>query len=192
MRLPPPNYDHHRTPTKKASTTNEEDDYYAEVSLLTQCASEFMGTFVMVVVGCGAECIMLYIDSTTPGTSTSASSKWLALSLVWIIGSTLGIYSAASISSGHLNPAVTLSFAIVRPDAVPFRKVVPYWIAQICGALVAGMTNMLLFHRAIQLYEEKHMSEACPVKSRNKKNFVCTEADRIYLQSASAFGKSWR
>ena len=46
------------------------------------------------------------------------------------------ILTFAPISGGHFNPAVTFSFALTRH--FPRRHVVPYWTAQLTGALIAA------------------------------------------------------
>lgn len=96
---------------------------------------------------------------------------------MFALGATMGIYATAAISGGHLNPAVTLAFALVRPDDFPYRNVVPYWIAQLLGGILAGAINLFLFHAAISHFEKKH-------------GLVRGSSDGI--QSAAAFGDYWR
>ena len=45
-------------------------------------------------------------------TTTSFKSDMFSIGAVWALGATLAIYCTASISGGHLNPAVTLAFSL--------------------------------------------------------------------------------
>ena len=96
---------------------------------------------------------------------------------IFALGVTMAIYATAAISGGHLNPAVTLAFALVRRDDFPFSRVLPYWMAQLAGGIVAGAINLFLFHVAIKRFEKKH-------------GYVRgTEGS---IASAAAFGDYWR
>lgn len=97
--------------------------------------------------------------------------------VAWAVGATLAIFCTAAISGGHINPAVTLSFALVRRDDFPFKHVLPYWLAQLVGAMLAGAVNLMIFHVAIHRFEKKH-------------GLMRGDADSI--QSAVAFGDYWR
>lgn len=133
-------------PTSEEARTVEQAD--AEegpfpVDIKSMLIAEFFGTCVYVQLGVAAECAALYTKSSVP------------LSVVWGAAFTLGIYVSAALSGGHLNPALTFSFALVRPADFRFRKLLPYWIAQYLGAFAAGAINLFLFHRAIGHFEKK-------------------------------------
>jgi glycerol uptake facilitator protein len=126
--------------------------------------AEFFGTATLVQIGCGANCVATYLGALT--------GIWQAAS-VWTLGATLGIYISASRSGGHLNPAVTLAFALVRRDDFPMTSILPYWVAQLAGAFSAGVINLFLFTTAI-------------------KKFEADLGEGESLTSATAFGDYWR
>ena len=47
------------------------------------------------------------------------------------------IYAIGDASGAHLNPVVSLAFALKR--LFPVTWLVPYWVAQLAGAIVAGL-----------------------------------------------------
>ena len=52
------------------------------------------------------------------------------------------VYAGGRISGGHYNPAVSLAAAI--RGALPYAQILPYWIAQVAGAVVAAFTAFFL------------------------------------------------
>lgn len=134
--------------------------------------SEFFGTATLVQIGCGANCIQLYLVQKSLG----VAGQW-QVTAMWMLAAMLGIYMSAPQSGGHLNPAVTLAFALVRPRDFPIQSVLPYWIAQLVGGMAAGLMNMMLFTTAIMSYEERQHG---------------SKQESSGLKSASAFGDYWR
>jgi glycerol uptake facilitator protein len=65
---------------------------------------------------------------------------------------TFGVYVAGGISGAHINPAVTLAFAVKR--GFPWSKVPGYVIAQTVGAFVGAALVYLNYHDAISSYEK--------------------------------------
>ena len=57
------------------------------------------------------------------------------------------IYSTGDASGAHFNPAVSLGFALRR--VFPWRWLGAYWIAQVAGAIVAGLFLRMVFGDAI-------------------------------------------
>jgi glycerol uptake facilitator protein len=90
-------------------------------------SAEFAGTFILIMFGVG---VVAQVVAGNLGNHDSIS--W-----AWGIGVTLGVYTAARISGGHLNPAVTLALAVFK--GFPRRSVIPFWFAQLLGAFCAAL-----------------------------------------------------
>ena len=99
----------------------------ASRQLLGELAAEFLGTMILILFGVG-----VVAQVVTAQLGDHDSIAW-----AWGFGVMLGVYVAARLSGGHLNPAVTLSLAIFRGFA--WKKVLPYAVAQILGAFVAAL-----------------------------------------------------
>lgn len=119
--------------------------------LKSMLIAEAFGTCLLVQVGGAANCASLYLTAY----SNSSSYSWLSVGIVWALALTVAIYVSAAQSGGHLNPAVSLSLALVRPAEFRFRRMIPYIITQVLAAFVGGAINLFLFHRAIAQFEKK-------------------------------------
>ena len=91
--------------------------------------AEFVGTFVLVLVGCGTAVVT--------GANVVATSLAFGLAIVAMA------YSIGNVSGCHVNPAVSLGFLIAKKmDAKDF---VGYVVAQVLGALVGALVLGALF-----------------------------------------------
>jgi glycerol uptake facilitator protein len=102
--------------------------------LFAELVAEFLGTMVLILFGTGVVAMVVLFPSTTVGEIIHGG--YTNITLGWGLAVTMGIYIAGKVSGAHLNPAVTLALAIFR--GFPWRKVLPYSIAQIAGAFVAA------------------------------------------------------
>ena len=55
------------------------------------------------------------------------------------------VYMGGHISGGHYNPAVTL--AVAMRGKLPMKQVVPYWISQLVGAILAALAAYVIMNR---------------------------------------------
>lgn len=96
--------------------------------------AEAIGTFALVFCGTGA----IIIDEQTNGTITHVG-------VAITVGLTVlaMIYTFGATSGAHLNPAVTLAFAVAK--RFDNNEIVKYVVAQLIGAFVATGTLKLLF-----------------------------------------------
>lgn len=103
-------------------------------SLTGEMLAEFLGTAVLMLFGQGVVAMTLLFGSGVPGEVVKGGYTNITLS--WGLGVTFGIYLAGKVTGAHLNPAVTVALAVFR--GFPWRKVVPYCLAQTVAAFVAS------------------------------------------------------
>lgn len=97
---------------------------------------EFMGTMVLVLLGNGVVAGVCLKGSKAEG------AGWMTITAGWAFAVMAGVFTAVTCGSkdAHLNPAVTLGFAVSTGS---FARVAPYIVAQILGA-IAGATLVWL------------------------------------------------
>ncbi len=91
-------------------------------------AAEFIGTFWLVLGGCGSAVLAAGIANVGIGYAGVA----LAFGLTVVTGA----YAFGHISGAHFNPAITLG--LWAGGRFALADVVPYWIAQVAGAVAAA------------------------------------------------------
>ena len=112
--------------------------------LLNACMAETLGTFILVLFGIGSVAAAVY---------TGAQVGLWQVAAVWGFGVTIAIYVSGAVSGAHLNPAVSLAFAIFRRDQFPVNRLFAYWGSQLLGAVLAGITVLVLFNPFIDKFE---------------------------------------
>ncbi len=106
---------------------------------------EIVGTFLLVFFGCG---------SVASAVLTGAQVGIFQVAIIWGLGIATAIHLTGSLSGAHLNPAVTLSFAVWRD--FPLRRIVPYILCQLFGSILAACVLYLIFAGALTVFEQKN------------------------------------
>jgi glycerol uptake facilitator protein len=103
--------------------------------------AEAIGTALLVVFGAGALVAALKIGN---GKLDYAGLGIVGFSFALVIA--MVIYAFGSTSGAHINPAVTLSLAVVR--RFPWIETVPYIAAQLVGAFGGGVLIVAIFGKS--------------------------------------------
>jgi glycerol uptake facilitator protein len=106
---------------------------------------EFFGTMVLILFGDG--CVAVFGLFGTSQNVGIGANDWTIIVFGWGLAVMLGIYVTGAISGAHLNPAVTLGFAVAGKFS--WGKVIPYWVAQVAGAFVAALILYFVYNGAL-------------------------------------------
>ncbi|GJQ15410.1 hypothetical protein GpartN1_g7201.t1 [Galdieria partita] len=114
------------------------------LQFLAELMAEFIGIFLLILVGDSCSSMALLFSP-----SPYLSAYW-GVCITWGLAVTFAIYGTGGVSGCHINPAVTVSFALFR--GFPWWKVVPYTIAQFLGAFVGAYSVYNMYYPIFTAY----------------------------------------
>jgi len=113
--------------------------------------AEFLGTAILIILGCGSVAVALVgLPGSGRQTADFGPANWLIIAFGWGLAVVFAVYVAGGVSGAHINPAVTLAWAIRRK--FPWVKVLPYWVAQVVGAFAGAALVLAVYHDAIDAF----------------------------------------
>lgn len=113
-------------------------------SLAARAAAEFLGTFLLVFLGCGAVHAAVLTES--------QSGVW-QVAIVWGVAVALAGYTCGGVSGAHINPAITITLAAFGRSR--WLDVVPYVGAQLGGAVLAAAGLYGIFQGPLEQKERE-------------------------------------
>jgi aquaporin Z len=102
--------------------------------LSKKCLAEFLGTFWLVLAGCGAA----VLDAAFPRLGIG----FLGVAFAFGLAQMTMCYMIGHISGAHINPAVSVGLVVGK--RFPARELIPYIVAQVAGAILAGWVLYLI------------------------------------------------
>ena len=111
-------------------------------TLVGECISEFIGSWILIFIGCGSVASMVL--------SGASISQW-EIGIIWGLAVTMAIYITGAVSGTHINPAVTIALMVHRD--FPKKKVLPYIVSQVLGCFLGAATVYFLFKNLFISFE---------------------------------------
>ena len=102
--------------------------------------AEFMGTFILVFCGTGAAVVNELHNGVITHAGVAITFGLIVMAMIFTFGERSG---------SHLNPAVSLAFALHK--TFPVKEVLPYTISQLAGGTAASFALKILFPASVYL-----------------------------------------
>ncbi|GIL24046.1 MAG: aquaporin family protein [Bacteroidota bacterium] len=98
---------------------------------------EFLGTLLLILLGEG-----VVAGVVLKGTKAE-NAGWLTVCIAWGLAVTLGIYAVGEFTGAHLNPAITIAFAVI--GEFDWNLVAGYCLAQVGGAFCGAVLVWIFY-----------------------------------------------
>lgn len=139
-----------------------------EVPIFMQCFFEFLGTFVMILLGCGV------VACTSLKGSKGYGAGWIVVTLAWGLAVMCGVFIAGPYTGAHLNPAVTIGLATA--GKFDWEMVIPYIVSQLLGAFFGGLAVYAFYKDQFDATDDKEAKlgvfATIPAIKNLKRNFL--------------------
>jgi len=110
--------------------------------------NEFIGTAILVLVGCGIGAL-----GALPKSLGFGAANWMLTAFGWGMAVFVGA-SVAWESGAHLNPAVTVALALT--GNVAWSTVPWYFLGEFSGAIVGGLLVYIVYKKQFDDHDELH------------------------------------
>ncbi|WP_369154978.1 MIP/aquaporin family protein [Streptomyces sp. R02] len=111
---------------------------------------EVIGTAILILFGAGV------VAAVVLNHSKAKDAGWVVIAFGWGFGVMAGAYTAAPLSGGHLNPAVTLGIAV---DTGEWDTVHIYVAGQMVGAMLGAVLCWLVYYAQFEANAEEDISQ---------------------------------
>ena len=99
---------------------------------MNEFLAETIGTAILIILGDGVVAGVLLARS------KAQNAGWIVITFGWGLAVAIAVYMVASISGGHINPAVTLGVLVTDPE-FGINNALMYWGGQFLGAFIGAV-----------------------------------------------------
>ncbi len=120
----------------------------------TKIIGEFMGTLILILLGNGV------VAGTLLKKSKGEAAGWGVITIGWGLAVMCGVLTSVACGSvdAHLNPAVTVAFAVSSGD---YSKILYYIPAQMAGAICGAILVWIYYFPHWEVTPEQDLKLAC-------------------------------
>ncbi len=101
--------------------------------------SEAIGTAILILFGDGVVAAVLL------NRSKAQNAGWIVITTGWALAVAMAVYAVGQFSGAHINPAVTISFALTNSFEFPWSSVPIYIAGQFTGAIIGAALVYLAY-----------------------------------------------
>ena len=106
---------------------------------MTPFLAEYIGTMFIILLGNGVVANVLLAKS------KGQNGGWIVITFGWAIAVFVGVYSSATVSGAHLNPAISIALAAI--GKFEWALVPSYILAQLLGAMTGSFLMWLAYKK---------------------------------------------
>jgi glycerol uptake facilitator protein len=99
--------------------------------------AEVIGTAILILLGDGVVAGVLLAQS------KAENAGWIVITFGWGMAVAIAVYAVGQFSGAHINPAVTISFALT--DITPWDDVPKYLLGEFTGAFIGAVLVYLAY-----------------------------------------------
>ena len=105
--------------------------------IMSPFLAELLGMMLLILMGGGV------VANVSLSNTKGNGAGWMAITTAWALGVFIGVVVAGPYSGAHLNPAVSIGFAVA--GVFPWSQVCVYILAQMLGAAIGALLVWLVY-----------------------------------------------
>lgn len=122
-------------------------------SMLTELFGEFLGTFILILLGNGV------VANVNLKNTYGNGGGWIVITSGWGLAVFTAVFMTADLSGAHLNPAVTVGLAAA--GLFSWMKVLPFILAQLLGAMFGAWMVYVFYRNQFKITDDAGAKQAC-------------------------------